>query len=87
MSRLIIIHNKYSHIARYINPAGKLNNFFVRILYFVDNCIQSITRKKEEELCNLLQQVQHNIQQWNDLVYTSGAKLELSKWFVYIIYF
>lgn len=57
------------------------------MLSFVDNCNQRIIGEKYKELSNLLQQAQHNMKLWNNLVSVSGTKLELLKWFKQIIHF
>ena len=57
------------------------------MLSFVDDCNQSITGEKHEDIRALLERAQHDMQLWNDLVCASGAKLELSKCFTQIIHF
>ena len=87
VSCLIDLHIKLGHDARYNDPTGKLKPLIVGMLLFVDNCNQSITGEKHEDIRDLLGRSQHNMKLWNDLVRASGAKLELSKCFTQIIHF
>ena len=74
-SWLIDLHNNLSHSARYTNPTEKLKLLIMGMLSFVDDCNQIITVKKHEDISDLLWCAQHNMQLWNDLVNSSGAKL------------
>ena len=56
-----------------------IKELIVVMLSFVDNCNQRIIGEKYKELSNLLQQAQHNMKLWNNLVSVSGTKLELLK--------
>ena len=54
VSQLINLQNKLGHGARYTDTTRKLKPFIVGMLSFVDDCNQSITDKKYEEISDLL---------------------------------
>ena len=87
MSWLIDLHNNLSYGARYTDPTGKLKPLIMGMLSFVNDFKQIITEKKHEDISDLIQRAQHDMQLWNDLVHTSGAKIELTKCFIQIIHF
>ena len=62
VSCLIDLHNKVGHGVRYNDPTGKLKPLIVGTLSFVNNCNQSITGKKHEDIRDLLGQAQHDMQ-------------------------
>lgn len=62
VSRLIDLHNKLGHGAKYTDPTGKLKSIIVGMLSFVDDCNQSITGDQHESISDLLQRAQHDMQ-------------------------
>ena len=81
VSQLINLMDKYGHGATYKDPMGKLRQYVVGILSFVDDCNLSSARENYEKVQYVLKQTQHDVQLWNEFVRVSGAQLELDKCF------
>ena len=87
VSRLIQLHDKYRHGATYKSPNTTMKDIIIGMLSFVDDCYLSNNGEKYKTLKDILNQIQHYAQLWNDILRSSGGALELSKCFMQVIYF
>ena len=87
MSCIIDAHMKRSHGAKYPDPTGSLWDLIIRVLGFVDDNNISNTGEKYKSIRDILKKTQDDAQFWNDLITSSGARLELMKCFTQIIQF
>ena len=87
MSRIIDAHMERSHGAKYSDPTGSLRDIIIRVLGFVDDNNISNTGEKYKTIRDILKKTQTDAQFWNDLITSSGARLELTKCFTQIIQF
>ena len=86
-SRLITLHDRFGHGAKYNNPSGTLKTLILGMISFVDDCNLSNTGEKYETLQDILNRTQEDAQLWNDLIRASGGALELAKCFYQVINF
>ena len=64
-----------------------LRDIIIRVLGFVDDNNISNTGEKYKTIQDILKKTQNDAQFWNDLITSSGARLELPKCFTQIIQF
>ena len=86
---LFDIHTSKAYGATLKDPTG-LTTISLSITGFVDNtnaCVNDWLPQKDGKLEATLAKAQHNTQLWNDLLFTSGGKLELSKCSYHVLRF
>ena len=85
-SRMLDLHDRFGCGATYHNIiTGK--EIIIRMLSFVDDCNLSNNGEKYETLKDILNRTQSDAQLWNDIIRSSGGALELSKYFMQVIYY
>lgn len=86
VSQLIELHDRFGYGAKYHNyKTGK--EIIIGMPSFVDDCHLSNIGEKYETLKDELNRMQSDVQFWNDIIRLSGGALELSKYFIQVIYF
>jgi len=78
---LFDIHSSMAFGATLKDPSGK-NSLSLSINGFVDDtnaCVNEWRPQSDGKLKELMEKVTHDAQLWNDLLFTSGSKLEISK--------
>lgn len=80
-STLCDVHNNLSHGAQFTSPDGQ-DNIKISMVGFVDDSTgtsNDFSPQTEAATITILRQMQYDAQIWNDLLWCSGGKLELSK--------
>jgi hypothetical protein len=78
---LFDVHDRFAHGATFTDPSGK-TSVQLKLSGFVDDTNASLNDwhpQHQADLPTLLTQMTHDAQTWNDLLFISGGKLELSK--------
>ena len=70
----------------FISPEGDIN-FRITLVGFVDNLTTITLAALESTLQELLQPTESDAQLWNDILFTSGGRLEITKCGYHTIYF
>ena len=87
VSKLIDLHGKYCHGAKYKAYDKLLKEFIIGMMSFVDDFNLSNNAERYEKVKDVLKRTQEDAQLWNDIMNASGGALELNKCFMQVIYF
>lgn len=77
-STLFKCHDRHAHGMNFTCPTGDIS-FTITILGFVDDSTVVTGDKPGQSVQSLLNKASQDAQHWNDLLFTSGGKLELPK--------
>jgi hypothetical protein len=86
---LFDVHDKFAHGSTFQDPTGSIS-VHLKLSGFVDDTNATLNDWKPQDqmdLTSLLALLAHDAQLWNDLLFVSGGKLELSKCSFHVLQF
>ena len=77
-TKLFNCFDQHAYGMQFQSPTGDIN-FRLTVIGFVDDTTTITALQPGSSLSDLLDKTQHDAQLWNDILFTSGSRLELSK--------